>query len=146
MVAWPGALQLVLFFQATITLLQSSLLRQNWFRGIIGIQPIPKPQDIKPSGQAYSGKISKPITINAAPKPQGIFGGAKATYQSATAALRKQVQDQRQKKTDERSPAELQHAKAYDQKRERELAQERFEQQQERAAKRAEKAERRAQR
>lgn len=131
MCAWPGALQMTFFFQAMISMLQAAALRQDWFRDLIGIQPFPKAGDTK-SKTPYSGTIN--ATISAKPASgadKGLFGKAMADMKTAFSEVKKRVEDYQQPtKTHRRTPGELKHAQAYDDRRKREIAQEKFEREQ----------------
>ena len=146
MLAWPGALQLTFFIQSIITLGQTSALRMPWFRDLIGIQPLPDPTP-KPNNQVYVGRINRAPDTEASPEAagKGFLGGARADLKSAWSGLRNKVHEyqQRQTQSGKRTAAELKHAKAYDERRKRELAQDKFEQEQEAAIKQQDGEERR---
>ena len=151
MAYWPGALQITFFLQAVITFTQSAALRRDWFRNMIGIQPLPKPENLNPKNHTYKGKLNKftPPEIITEPKSKGILGGAKSDIQAAFSSLVKQGQQrmgQSQSSKARRTPGEIKHAKAYDEKRKREIAQEKFEREQDRLEKMREDAEGRRQR
>lgn len=128
---------------------QSAALRTNWFRTLVGIQPLPRPEDTKPKESAYTGTITRQADLDAAPeaKSKGIFGGAKADIQGAFSGLKKMAKDQqlKQQGTGRRTPGELQHARAYDERRKREIAQLKFEREQAAQGRLIEEEEKRAQ-
>ena len=146
---WPGALQLTFFIQAMITLTQSYTLRQPWVREYLGIQPLPNKANSKPANQVYTGVINRHKGPEAAPEGKpGFIGGAVADIQKAKAGLMNSIQkninerQQRAASSGRRTEGEMKHAKAYDLRRKREIAQERFERQQEADAKLADRQER----
>jgi len=130
MCAWPGALQITFFIQAMISMTQAAALRQNWFRDMVGIQPLP--DNNKPKSN-YSGTINRAAS---AASPQGGAnkggsGGFMDDIKTAFAAAKKRTEDYQQPtKTGRRMPGELKHAQAYDARRKREIAQEKFEREQ----------------
>jgi len=133
MCAWPGALQLTFFIQALITMVQSAALRQDWFRKLVGIQPLPQSGDIKPNTPYSRAIISNMSADLASGAKKGILGGAIADIKTAFSAAKKRTEDyqqQQQPKTGRRTPGELKHAQAYDARRKREIAQETFEREQ----------------
>lgn len=119
------------FFQAMISMVQAAALRQDWFRDLIGIQPFPKTDDTK-SSVPYSGTINKTMSANAASgAKKGLFGAAMTDIKTAFSAAKKRAEDfQQPTKTGRRTPGELKHAQAYDARRKREIAQEKFEREQ----------------
>lgn len=146
---WPGGLQLTIFVTSFLSMIQATAFRQPWFRNILGIHPLPSPASLKPKTQAYAGTINRyqPPSANASsspPKKDGIFGNAFSNVKGAYSEIQKQGQDfvntrQPAAKTGRRTEAEVKHAKAYEEKRKRELAQRKFENEQERQARREEK-------
>ena len=146
---WPGALQLTFFIQAMITLTQSYTLRQPWVRDYLGIQPLASTSSSKPANQVYTGVINRHKGSEAAPAGKsGFIGGAVADIQKAKAGFWESVQkkiterQQAAASSGRRTEGEMKHAKAYDLRRKREIAQERFERQQEADARLAERQER----
>jgi len=133
---WPGALQFTLLVQAIISLVQSTAFKQPWFREMLGIHPLPGPGDLKPNTNTYSGTINKSTTLDPAAeaKKKGIFGGAQADIRSAYSAMKDKAKDYQQKSGDvgKRSRNEIEHARKYDERRRREIAQLKFEQEQRR--------------
>lgn len=132
MCAWPGALQFTFFVQAMISMVQSAALRSNGFRNLVGIQPIPSPSDIKPSASSpYSGTINRAKAAYTAPRAKkGGIEGAIADLKKAVPGFAKSMDEQ--PKANRRTAAELRHAQAYDARRKREIAQEKFERDQRR--------------
>ena len=126
-VFWPAGMQLCFCITALFSLLQSRLLRSNEFRKFIGIQQLGQPV-----------VIHQPARANSAANPQKGPSGVMSELKSGAAGLWKQANKRMevyQKPTGRRTPAELKHAKAYDERRKREIALER-------EAEEAEKAER----
>ena len=147
MMGWPGALQLTFFIQAIISMTQAAALRQDWFRRIVGIQPLPKPEDLKPKqSTGLRGNIRRPESANTASeaKNQGILGGAKSELKGSWAAATQWINENKpqQGQGSRRTQKELQHAKAYDERKRRELAQLKFEREQEEAVRRVEEEDR----
>ena len=129
MVFWPAGMQLSFCLTAIFSLIQSSLLRSNDFRNLIGIQPLgQQPYESQPT--SYKGTITKyqpPGASNTA-TPQKGSSGVISELKSGASALWKQAHkrmEDRQKPTGRRTAAELKHAKAYDERRKREIALER---------------------
>ena len=143
---WPGALQITFFFQAMTSMIQAALLRRNGFRRLIGIQPLISQENKQSKTSPYSGNITRQPDSNIPDsKRKGIFGGAKDDIQGAFSSVKKLAKEQaeKQKGTGKRTPGEIQHAKAYDDRRKREMAQFEFEKKQLLKARRSEEAERR---
>lgn len=137
MSGWPGALQLSFFIQGVMSLLQATLLRQNWFRDAISIQHVPDP-DLTKSKTAYSGTINRAAPANTTPD-KGILGGAVDDLKTAFASSYKKAQEWQNSsapKAGRRTPEELRQAQAYDAKRRRDIAQQRFEREQAKEEKR----------
>ena len=139
MIFWPAGMQLCFCITAIFSLVQSRLLRSNDFRKFIGIQQLgQQPYASQPS--SYKGIITKyqppgaTSTANPQKGPSGIISELKSGALALWKQAHKRMED-RQKPTGRRTAAELKHAKAYDERRRREIALER-------AAEEAEKAER----
>ena len=135
MLFWPGCLQLTFFTTAMLSLSQSWVLRQAWMRQFLGIQPLPPPPTKTAPRGPYTGVLNTyqpPATIPPLPEKKGVIGGAISDLKAAAGQAMKSAKgmvssDTAQKKTTGRSPEELRRAKAYEEKRRREIAQERFE-------------------
>jgi len=147
---WPAGLQFTFFISALISLTQSSLLRQLWFRNLFGIQPLPQHMGVNAQAktEAYTGTINRyqpPTSPGAAPeKGKGFLGGALSDIQGAVSEVvksGKKMMASKKGANGKRTAAELRHAREYDARRKREQAQERSEKAQEREAKARENAE-----
>ena len=134
MLFWPGALQLTFAFTSMMSLTQAYLLRQPWMRNFLGIQPMPKPA----APTSYAGVINRyegpSPTSSSSPAPtgKGILGGAISDIKGAASQVVKSarsLKDMQETKTgtQRRTPAELRRAKAYEEKRLREIAQAKIE-------------------
>jgi len=152
---WPAGLQFTFFISGVISLIQSSALRQRWFRKLLGIQPLPHQMgsSTKPKTEAYTGTMNRyqaPASPTAGPeKGKGFLGGAISDLQGAVSEVvkgGKKMLDKQKTETGKRTAAELRHAKDYDVRRKREVAQKKFEKQQEQEVERREKEERRERR
>ena len=135
MLFWPGCLQLTFFTTAIVSLSQSWLLRQPWMRRFLGIQPLPPTPSKTPPRGPYTGTLNtyqpptKPAPL---PPKKGIIEGAVSDLKGAAGQAMKSAKgmmssETSQKKTTGRSPEELRRARAYEEKRRREIAQEKFE-------------------
>lgn len=149
---WPAGLQFTFFVTGVIGFVQSSILRQLWFRKSVGIQPLPQHMGVntKPKTGVYNGTINRyqpPASPSATPeKGKGFLGGAFSDIQGAASELVKAGKKRMgtgKTEAGKRTAAELRHAKDYDARRKREQAQEQFERKQEQQAKTRENAERR---
>ena len=138
MLFWPGCLQLTFFTTAMMSLSQSWMLRQPRVRQILGIQPLPPPPSQTPPKGPYTGTLNtyQPPTKSAPlPEKKGIIGGAINDLKGAAGQAMKSAKGmvssgKNQKKPTGRSPEELRRARAYEERRRREIAQERFEKRQ----------------
>lgn len=133
MVYWPGSLQLTFAFTSMLSLSQAYLLRQPWMRTFLKIQPLLKPK--APTSSSYSGTITTykaPLTPSSPPPaPKGIIGGAIHDIKGAVSQGMKTARGVKDaQKTNRgaqrRTAGELKRAKAYDEKRKREIAEEKF--------------------
>ena len=137
MLFWPGCMQLTFFTTSILSLLQSMLLRQNAVRRFIGIQPLPPPgaSSTGASSSPYTGTItyqSPTPTSPAPPKKTGMISGAiadlkGAAKQVATSAKKTVDQVQGAKTKGRLSAGELRQAKAYEERRKREIEMEKQE-------------------
>lgn len=123
---WPAGMQLSFCITAFFSLTQSVLLRSNDFRRLIGIQQLgQQPYASNPS--TYQGTITKYLppgadsTANPQKGPSGVISEIKSGASALWKQAHKRVEDRR-KPTGRRTPAELRHAKAYDERRKREIA------------------------
>jgi membrane protein insertase Oxa1/YidC/SpoIIIJ len=128
MTNWPAALQMTFCIAAIISLIQSSLLRQPWFRNSLGLQPIPPRSDTgKSDNSAYTGTMTRyrPPGDASEQRKGGIILDVKNNLSKFYQESKKKVEERKQpKKTGRRTTAELKYAKEYDARRKRELEQE----------------------
>ena len=127
MIFWPGGLQLTFFISALISNIQATLFRNGWFRKFVGIQPFPSPAAPKPQSQKYPGTISRyqaPSRNASAPDtPKGIIGNVKGAISEIKKFGEKVSPVSRQQAQKDRlTDAEKKHAKAYENRRTREIA------------------------
>ena len=135
MLFWPGCMQITFFTTAILSLSQSWLLRQPWLRQFLGLQPLLPPSTKSPPRTPYTGTMNTyqpPSKEAPPPEKKGIIGGAISDIKGAAGQAIKTAKDalsteQAAKKTQGRTPEELRRAKAYEEKRRREIAQEKFE-------------------
>ena len=126
MIFWPAGMQLTFCITAMFSLLQGALLSNNNFRRLIGIQELNQ-QPVARNLSSYTGTITKyqppgaNSTANSPKGPSGVISDIKTGASSLWKQAYKRVED-RQKPTGRRTPAELKHAKAYDERRKREIA------------------------
>lgn len=137
MLFWPGCMQLTFFTTSILSLLQSMLLRQNAVRRFVGIQPLPPPGASLPgaSSSPYTGTMTYQSPTPTSPAPlekTGMLSGAIADLKGAAkqvaASAKKTVhQAQGTKTTGRLSAGELRQAKAYEERRKREIEMEKQE-------------------
>ena len=129
MIFWPAGMQLSFCITAIFSLIQSRLLGSNAFRKFIGIQQLgQQPYGSQPP-TSYKGTITKyqppgASTANSQKGPSGVVSELKSGASALWKQAHKRLED-RQKPTGRRTAAELKHAKAYDERRKREIALER---------------------
>ena len=144
----PSAVQLTFAFTSILSLSQSYLLRHPAVRRWLGIQPIVTPAEVKAYSQSlYSGTLSRyeppsPPESTTPPK-KGIIDGAFAEIKGAASQVVKSAKDLKSSQdakggAQRLTSEEIRRAKAYEDRRQRELAQERFEARQEQLERRAE--------
>ena len=126
---WPAGMQLSFCITAVFSIIQSTLLRSNDFRKLIGIQQLGQ-QPYASKSSTYTGTITRyqPPGASGTANPQKGPSGFISEIKSGASALWKQAHkrvDDRRKPTGRRTTAELKHAKAYDERRKREIALER---------------------
>lgn len=142
MLAWPGAMQLTFFATSMMSLVQATLFRNPSFRQWLGIYPLPS-QPVTPApGAAQTPKSSYDGTMTLYQPPdantgeaaekKGILHGAISEIQGmkteAIKSMKKVVgatneSGGRRKRT----ASELKAARAYEERRRREIAQEKIE-------------------
>lgn len=135
MLYWPAALQLTFAITSMLSLTQAHLLKEPWMREWLGIQPLPKPKSPS-SKSAYTGTLTKyqtPAPSSDGPAQKGIFEGAISDLKGAASQVVKSARAMRSNLLEEktgtqrRTPTELRRAKAYEEKRRREISQAKFE-------------------
>ena len=122
MVWWPACLQLTFATTACLSATQATLFSKAWFRNLFGIQPLPEKRAPGSSSHTYP-RYQAPSSNTSTPETStGLFGGIKSTVSDLMKAAEKQ---QAQKASKGRlTDAEKRHAKAYEERRQRELAEE----------------------
>lgn len=130
MLFWPGALQISFAFTSLMALTQSYLLRQPAVRKFLNIQPLRA--RVAPSAPSYAGVMQKylPPSVDSspvAPVSRGLVGGAISDIKGAASQVVKSARSLRDspetKPGQQRRTAEqLKRAKAYEEKREKEIA------------------------
>ena len=152
MLWWPAALQLTFFITAILSATQATMLRKPWFRNLVGVQPLPESVAPKPQSQ-NSSRFSAPSSASSnSESSTGLFGGIKGAVSDFMKAAAEKQRAQQQGGKSRLTVAEKRHAKAYDDKRQKEmveeaavrrkLAQAKFEREQEQVVKDQERAER----
>ncbi|MCJ1467518.1 Mitochondrial inner membrane protein oxa1, partial [Pseudocyphellaria aurata] len=125
---WPGTLQLSFACTSFFSLVQSYSLRQPGVRRFFNIQPLPDSNNDTPSPSpdatpGYEDPSKPPVN-------RGFIGGAVAEVKGAASQVIKTAQNLRENPEDElkgsgrRSPADAKRAKAYEDRRRKELAEE----------------------
>ena len=122
MLAWPAGLQLTFCTTSILAATQATLFSNDRFRDLVGMQPKPKPNVPKKQHlqyQAPSSTPSKPVTET------GVIGTLKGAVSDIIKVgeqygpkPKKQAQNSRL------TEAEKRHAEKYEQRRQREFAQE----------------------
>ncbi|MCJ1475795.1 Mitochondrial inner membrane protein oxa1 [Lambiella insularis] len=130
---WPACVQLTFATTSVIAFGTSMLFRNPGTRAFLGISPLPTPPSMQPS-TPYRGVMNvyqPPSSENAAPeKPKGVIGGAVADLKGAAKQVLGQARDMQDRKArsgGRLTPGELRRAKAYEEKRKRELETEKWE-------------------
>ncbi len=155
MLFWPGAMQLTFFATSMMSMIQATMFRNPSFREWVGIYPLP-PRPVTPTvgGSAgpkspYEGAITmyQPpnTTTPAAEGKKGLLGGAmsemKGMKTEAIKSMQKVVGSSGESSgRKKRTAAELKQALAYEERRRREIAEEKTERNRERARIKREKA------
>ena len=125
--SWPAGMQLTFCATITFSLLQSAALKSNRFRDFVGIQRI---EGRLQKAEAYAGTLTRYQLpdADAASKPKTGMSKVISELKSGMSDMVKQGKERvenYQKPTGRRTAAELRHAKAYDERRKREIALER---------------------
>lgn len=143
---WPAGLQLTLCCTGLATVTQALAFQQPWLRNLLGMHPLPTPSQRK-AQDGYNGtlnRLSDEATGAAVQKKTGIAGVIE-TFREAYADIVKKGEEfagknqssikntQSSKVSNSRGATDNQ-AKLYEQKRQREIAQRRFEQAQAQAS------------
>ena len=122
MLWWPAGLQLTICFTSILTLTQASLFRSDRFRDLVGMQRNPKPDAPKRpllQYQAPSSTPSKPETGT------GVVGTLKGAVSNIIKVGEKYGPKSKQQAQNGRlTEAEKRHAAKFEQRRQREFAQE----------------------
>lgn len=142
MLFWPGALQVSFAFTSLMALAQSYLLRQPAVRKFLNIQPLRVRVD--PAAPSYAGVMQKYLPPSADSSPavpvsRGLVGGAISDIKGAASQVVKSARSLRvsaeTKPGQQRRTAEqMKRAKAYEEKREKEIAEAKAEAEQARKA------------
>ncbi|KAL8962539.1 MAG: hypothetical protein Q9183_005142 [Haloplaca sp. 2 TL-2023] len=126
---WPAALQMMFFWTSILALSQNYMFRRPAVRKFLGIQPLPEPAATTSSSGSSSGLKGMVIPTTArtvSDKPQA---PKKNPFSSAIDNMKDRgaefVAKNQEKPTSRRSPAELAAAKRYEEKRRKEIEQER---------------------
>lgn len=127
MLFWPACMQLSFFFTSLFSMGQAWLLRQPWMRNWLGIQPLPEPLTSSGATSSYKGTMNLYQPPSNAPPPEekkGVIGGAISDIKSSfsqVADKARSVADSQTKTTTRRTAAELKYAKAYEERRRKEM-------------------------
>ena len=117
MIWFPAGLQLTFCLTTMVSCLQAYLFKSPWFRHLTGMQPLPNPAPT-PRRSRYQA----PSNNNTPKPPTGLLGKLKASYSEFEEQYSSRAPDKGSK--DRLTDAEKRHAKSYEQRRQKELAQE----------------------
>ena len=142
MLAWPGAMQLTFFATSIMSMLQATLFRNPWIRQWLGIYALP-PRPVTPAPGAteapkssYDGTMTMyqppDAAVPEAAEKKGLLHGAiseiKGMKTEAFKSLKKVVGTTHETGgRRKRTAGELKSARAYEERRRREIAQEKIE-------------------
>ena len=122
MLAWPAGLQLTLCFTSVLAATQATLFASDRFRGLVGMQPKPKPDMSKKPNlniQAPSRTSSKAATES------GVLGTLRGAVSDLVKAGEQYAPKPKQQAQNSRlTAAEKRYADKYEDRRQREIAQE----------------------
>lgn len=129
---WPAGLQLMLCCTGLVTITQAAAFKQPWLRNLLGMHPLPSPSSARPQ-DGYAGVINRPGSDTVARKEKPGFANPIETLTEAMADIIKLGEDfvRKQQKLDPKprsSKTDVSQAKFDEQKRQKEIAQRRFEQ------------------
>ena len=138
MLFMPACLQITFAFTSIFALAQGRLFRYPPFRKWLNMTPIPlKP---KPAGSPYEGILNKyqPPSLESTAK-KGIVSGAISEIKGAATGVMQSAKEtmESRKPTTRLTPAELRRAKAYEERRRKEIEQAKYEAEQRRERKRS---------
>ena len=150
---WDSGTQLFFFTGAAVSFSQAWLLRLPAVRSLFAIQPLPT--DLAPesgsggnSTSAYAGTINRyqsPASTvepkTSPPRAKGIMGGAFSDLKGAASSVVKSAKnsinpDSKTGARPKRSKGEMRLARSYEERRRREIAQEKFTQEQDKEERR----------
>lgn len=130
MLFWPGALQLTFACTSLLGLTQAYLLQQPRVREFLNIQPLPvrKPDTAAPPTRATNWE--RPPS-SSRPVKSGVLAGAISEIKGAASQVMKSARSLRDSDDTKagaarRSPREMRRANEYEEKRRREIAQEKL--------------------
>lgn len=131
MLFMPACLQLTFAFTSMVALLQGRLLRYPPARKFLGISPLPqKPKPGANPSSPYKGTLNRyqPPTPMPAEK-KGLLGGAISELKGAASGVMKSAKTSMEEKKPKTrlTEGELRKAKAYEERRRREIEQEKYE-------------------
>lgn len=138
---WPGALQLTFAFTSLLSLTQSYCLRHPGIRKFLNIQPLPSTiitQSKPPPISRYTGRITRdtppalktpsPVKAEKPPAAKGFLESAISDIKKVASDVMKSARNERDESPDSsagskrRTSQELKQAKAYDERRRKEIA------------------------
>ncbi len=129
---WPAAMQLSFAISSLISLGQTYLFKQPWFRGFWRIHPLPPPAP-PPSEQHIKAMI---IPTTARTKPAESEASTQGLIGRVSTTLKKYALDTQPLPSGGRTKAQVAEAKRYEERRKREIQRERYEAGEERRMKR----------
>lgn len=131
---WPACLALTFTCTTTIATIQQFLIRAPWFRNWAKLQPFVDPGKQKSADQPlYKGVINTTARPSTMPEfdsetaPKGVIGGAISEIKGAYSQTKKQAKTMVAQTAEKRAKIELEEAKRYDERRRKEIKQQRFE-------------------
>ena len=141
MLFMPACLQVTFAFTTIFATAQGRLFRYPPFRKWMNMTPIPiKPKPTGNPGSPYEGILNKYQPPSPEPTAKrGIVGGAIAEIKGAASGVMKSAKEtmESQKPTTRLTPQELRRAKAYEERRRKEIEQAKYEAEQRRERKRS---------
>jgi len=132
MMWFPACLQLTFATTGLLGFGSSTLLRNSTVRNYFGITPLPREPDPSTSPGTYRGVMNiyqPPVPNTDLERSKGLIGGAVADIKGAASQVLKRAKEAQASKDPKRrlTPGELRRAKVYEERRKREIEEEKLE-------------------